>query len=303
MNRSKIAALVLGTALVASVAQAQATRTWVSGVGDDANPCSRTAPCKTFAGAISKTAAGGEIDVLDPGGFGTVNITKSMTIDGIGQQAGSLNAGTNGIIINGSGINVTIRHLNIMGAGTGVAGVRIFVAGKVNIEHCWIQQSTNGINATPTADLKLNIYDTLVRNNSGEGIVIFPTGGTTQLNANGLKVYGNGQSGMNIVRFTKASISNSHFSNNGVAGSSHHGLLVQQATAFATLYECTFSGNPIGLTSTAGGTNVRISECTVTNNTTDGFGGAGAGIATWGNNYVAGNVGNEIPAGGPLTLR
>src|SRR5436309_5110424 len=78
--------------------QAQATRTWVSGVGDDANPCSRTAPCKTFAGAISKTAAGGEIDALDPGGYGTVTITKAITIDGGGGQvAGILAAATNGI--------------------------------------------------------------------------------------------------------------------------------------------------------------------------------------------------------------
>jgi hypothetical protein len=68
--------------LYAAPAQAQATRTWVSGVGDDANPCSRTAPCKTFAGAISKTAPGGEIDALDPGGFGALTITKSITIDG-----------------------------------------------------------------------------------------------------------------------------------------------------------------------------------------------------------------------------
>ena len=67
-----------------SLAHAQATRTWVSGVGDDANPCSRTAPCKTFAGAISKTAAGGEINVLDPGGFGAVTITKSITISSRG---------------------------------------------------------------------------------------------------------------------------------------------------------------------------------------------------------------------------
>src|SRR6476661_3964160 len=80
-----------------SFAQAQATRTWVSGVGDDANPCSRTAPCKTFAGAISKTATGGEISVLDPGGFGAVTITKAITINGDGTLAGILASGTNGI--------------------------------------------------------------------------------------------------------------------------------------------------------------------------------------------------------------
>src|SRR6266446_6742967 len=78
---------------------AQAIRTWVSGVGDDVNPCSRTAPCKTFAGAISKTASGGEINVLDPGGFGAVTITKAITISSEGFEAGVLVSGTNGIVI------------------------------------------------------------------------------------------------------------------------------------------------------------------------------------------------------------
>src|SRR5712664_3525740 len=96
----KILAIAIFTLAFASLAQAQATRTWVSGVGDDVNPCSRTAPCKTFAGAISKTAAGGEIDALDPGGFGTVTITKSITLDGTGTFASILAAGSNGININ-----------------------------------------------------------------------------------------------------------------------------------------------------------------------------------------------------------
>src|SRR6201987_5060302 len=96
------AVLSLSALLCAAAWQlpAQATRTWVSGVGDDVNPCSRTAPCKTFAGAISKTAAGGEIDALDPGGYGTVTITKSITIDGGGGVVASvLSSGVNGIII------------------------------------------------------------------------------------------------------------------------------------------------------------------------------------------------------------
>src|SRR5579864_8705766 len=90
-----LAIVLLGTTLM----NAQATRTWVSGVGDDANPCSRTAPCKTFAGAISKTAPGGEINVLDPGGFGAVTITKSITISSSGFEAGVLVSGTNGIVV------------------------------------------------------------------------------------------------------------------------------------------------------------------------------------------------------------
>jgi len=94
--RSFLAALAIGS-IATLAAQAQATRTWVSGVGDDANPCSRTAPCKTFAGAISKTANGGEINVLDPGGFGGVTVTKSITIDGHNTEAGVLVSGSNGV--------------------------------------------------------------------------------------------------------------------------------------------------------------------------------------------------------------
>src|SRR6266852_6478634 len=114
-------AVLVFTLAFTSLAQAQASRTWVSGVGDDANPCSRTAPCKTFAGAISKTANFGEIDALDPGGFGALTITKSITIDGGGGQVASvLVAGTNGIIVQAQPNDVvTLRNLRINGlAGT-----------------------------------------------------------------------------------------------------------------------------------------------------------------------------------------
>src|SRR6188508_960576 len=103
--------------LLLPIAPAQATRTWVSGVGDDANPCSRTAPCKTFAGAISKTAVAGEIDCLDSGGFGAVTITKSITID-CGYTGGILSAGTTGVIVNATTPSATasvviLRNLSI----------------------------------------------------------------------------------------------------------------------------------------------------------------------------------------------
>src|SRR6476661_4531805 len=123
MSRSHRRALLACTLLalaIPSTAFGQATRTWVSGVGDDANPCSRTAPCKTFAGAISKTATNGEIDALDPAGFGAVTITKSITIDGSPTTVGGiLNAGVPGIIINATNGVVTLRGLSIQGAGNG----------------------------------------------------------------------------------------------------------------------------------------------------------------------------------------
>src|SRR5215469_5067289 len=123
-NLAAMAVLLAG----ASLAQAQATRTWVSGVGDDANPCSRTAPCKTFAGAISKTAVGGEIDVLDPGGFGAVTITKSISIEAC-CIAGVLVSNVNGIVVQApAGSNVVIRGITFEGLGTGLAGIK-FISG------------------------------------------------------------------------------------------------------------------------------------------------------------------------------
>src|SRR3981189_3749017 len=136
MNRMRLLVNAFGLVTVmlglTMLAQAQATRTWVSGVGDDVNPCSRTAPCKTFAGAISKTAAGGEIDALDPAGYGAVTITKGITIDGGGGQVGSvLVSGTNGIVINANASTdvVILRNLRINGIGTGLNGVQ-FLNGK-----------------------------------------------------------------------------------------------------------------------------------------------------------------------------
>src|ERR671926_52382 len=124
-----VPALVLVALALPASASAQATRTWVSGVGDDANPCSRTAPCKTFAGAISKTANGGEINCLDPGGFGGVTITKSLTIKCQYTEGGVLVSGTNAIVVNAAATDtVILEGLDINGIGTGLNGIRILSA-------------------------------------------------------------------------------------------------------------------------------------------------------------------------------
>jgi hypothetical protein len=193
--RFTIKLVVIATFLFAfaSIAQAQATRTWVSGVGDDVNPCSRTAPCKTFAGAISKTAAGGEIDALDPGGFGAVTITKSITIDGTwGAGFGSILAsGVNGVNVNDSAsgspntIIVTLRKLSINGAGTtlGLNGIN-FTSGKaVHVQDCQIfnfSQNAINMNLNNTVGSILHVSDTDIYNvnqgirvnNSGTGFAI-----------------------------------------------------------------------------------------------------------------------------------
>jgi hypothetical protein len=154
-----IPALVLVALVLPSSAFGQATRTWVSGVGDDANPCSRTAPCKTFAGAISKTAAKGEINCLDPGGFGGVTITKSITIKCHYTEGGVLVSGTNAIVINAAATDkVTLRGLDINGLGTGLNGVRILSAKHVNIVDSEIYEFTGaGVDINPTVASGLKV--------------------------------------------------------------------------------------------------------------------------------------------------
>jgi hypothetical protein len=152
-----IFAIAVGSLMFGSLAEAQATRTWVSGVGDDANPCSRTAPCKTFAGAISKTAVNGEISVLDPGGYGAVTITKSITLNGDGTLGSILAAGTNGININDSAtatpgtIVVTLRNLSINGAATGITGINLVSGAALLVDNVAISGFQTGI-ATQTGD-------------------------------------------------------------------------------------------------------------------------------------------------------
>jgi hypothetical protein len=164
-----IFAIASAAILYATPAQAQATRTWVSGVGDDANPCSRTAPCKTFAGAISKTAPGGQINVLGPGGFGAVTITKSISITSTGFEGGVLVSGTNGIIVNAlSSDKVLLEGLDIEGLGTGLNGITIIGGGTTTIRKCSIRNFTqNGINVVGTANARAVVEDTHIINNAG----------------------------------------------------------------------------------------------------------------------------------------
>ncbi len=150
-------------------AQAQASRTWVSGVGSDANPCSRTAPCKTFAGAISKTAPGGEIDCLDPGGFGALTITKAMTIDCTGTLGSVLVAGTNGIVVAAGGPDVVIlRGIKFDGVGSGLNAINFTSGKELIVDRCDIFGFTqNGVNVSLGATGTAVVRDTTITNLTG----------------------------------------------------------------------------------------------------------------------------------------
>jgi len=171
--------------LFAAFAEGQATRTWVSGVGDDINPCSRTAPCKTFAGAISKTAKNGEINCLDPAGFGAVTITKSITIDCEDTQGSILSSGTNGVIINitdatDSKKAVKIRGISINGAVTGINGIRILAANMVNVEEVAIDGVTqHGISVEGSSQVV--VKNSSIRSNGGSGINGFTADGVIDI--------------------------------------------------------------------------------------------------------------------------
>lgn len=186
--------VTLAVLLHAPSAHAQLGRTWVVNSGDDSNPCSRIAPCRTFQGAISKTASGGEIDVIDAQGYGTVNITKSITIDGGNGQGASLTApGVNGIIINTANVVVTLRNLRINGLGNSSQdGIQFKQGTKLIIENCDVYGFTNGVNiAPPSNSSKIVIINSRFFNNTNGGIQVKPTGGTTTVTVREVAAVGN----------------------------------------------------------------------------------------------------------------
>lgn len=308
MNKLRFAlqslSIVILLLVAASAAQAQATRTWVSGVGDDANPCSRTAPCKTFAGAISKTAAGGEISVLDPGGYGAVTITKSITIDGgTGAGWGSILAsGTNGVIVNDSltatpnTIVVRLRNLSINGSGTtlGTNGIR-FLSGKaLHVENVTIFNfSTTGIDFRPAAAASdLYVTDTSVRNcggTTGAGIFLQSTAGISGATLTRVQLERNAF-GIDARDNMRASVTSSVISGQTVTG-------VRTTTAGGAV-QINLVNSMVSHNSTAGvdagaSTTVRLLGSHIINNST-GLQGAGT-IVSSGDNVVTGNGTNGAP--------
>jgi hypothetical protein len=303
--------------------QAQ-SRTWVSGVGDDLNPCSRTAPCKTWAGAFSKTAINGEIDALDPGGFGTLTITKSITIEGTyGAGFGSTVAsGSTGFIINISTTandplrTVRLRNLSINGTGTsgtvgtrtGVNGVRVSSATAANttvfVENCIITDFSNrGISFQANSGGKLFVSDTIVRNCGASGVVIFPSSGSTQISAtlDHVRLLGNGGSGLVADNGSRVSISNSIVTGNlnGVVAEASAG------TSELNVHNCIINHNTTGVLSGSGTVVVRMSDNSVQNNAT-GVNVLSGTVITYGTNRINGNPTADVTglltaAGGPTS--
>jgi hypothetical protein len=272
----------------AGIAHGQgAARTFISGVGDDANPCSRTAPCKTFAVAVTKTAANGEMNCLDPGNFGAVTITKSITIDCKGIQAGALAPTVNGITIDmniGDAVrSVRLRGISLNGFGTGINGILVIgVAPNVALQDVVIDNFTqHGISIETSIGgmMKVLMENTSIRNNTGHAINSFPIGGTSVYMAiTDSTISMNGQNGLNFADNVKASVTDSVISGNAT------GILASNAEVYAT--GCTIFGNSTGVSALNGG-NVRLRSNTITGNLT-GVSGSTITSVT-GTNSIIGN--------------
>jgi hypothetical protein len=285
--RRSATVLVLALA-TSSLAHAQATRTWVSGVGDDANPCSRTAPCKTFAGAISKTAAGGEINVLDPGGFGGVTITKSISIESDSTMAGVLVSGTNAIIVSaGPNDVVVLRGLTIEGLGTGLNGIRFLSGAALHVEKCTINNFTQkGIDFEPNSAAQLFVSDTIIRNSIAAlagGILVKPAvGGSAKGSLDNVRLEKNAF-GLRVEDNSNVTVSNSVSSNN--INNGFWAISLAAGPAVINLERTVSSNNGNGVRSENANATVRMSNVTLMNNSSNGMISVASGqLISHGNN-------------------
>ncbi len=282
-NRSRSIILAIGLTVAASAAHAQATRTWVSGVGDDVNPCSRTAPCKTWAGAISKTASGGIIDALDPGGFGALTITKPIVLEGNGTLASTLSSGVNGIIVNitsGTGRNVILRNILIDGSGTtlGTNGVRFIAGDSLLVEDCYIKSySQAGIDFENDSGIGQLIVRRTSIAQTAQAILVKPAAGATAARASiqdsllttsaaGLRaedkanvnIYESrvsGNFGDGVVSFAAGGVGTVVVvANSQISGNTGAGLKTIGANAFLKVSASNITGNATGLDHSGGGT-------------------------------------------------
>jgi len=292
---SNLAIASILTILGANSARA-ASRTWVSGVGDDANPGSRTAPCKTFAGAISRTDAFGEINVLDPGGFGTLTITKSITIDGSGGSiAGVQASNTNGIVVSaGSNDIVTLRNLDLCGLESGLAGIKFLSGKELHIENCVIYGFTGvGIDCeSTTSGAKVFISNCSIHDCAGGGVLLRPgSGGSTIGTIEKSYTVGN-LFGVRVEANAGATVDDTTAAHNAGTG------FIATASGELNINHSVSSNNAFGVAATGSGNTgsiVRISDVNVFENSLGLYTTSPGVIASFQNNHITGNGTNGSP--------
>jgi hypothetical protein len=284
---SRIGLVAFLYAAFSVTAHAQATRTWVSGVGDDVNPCSRTAPCKTFAGAISKTAAGGEISVLDPGGYGPVTITKSITINGTGTLGSILSSSTSGVIVNaGANDTIILRDISINGAGSGTNGIRYVAGGTLMVDHCWIYgikgSPGRGIDVALANNGNLKVINSVIENVLEDGIRMNTTSGQILATIENTEVMNCGGRGINAINNVRAAITRSRVTHNT------NGIHTTGSNSLLNLDRVFVTYSVAGLQASSG-SSIRVSDSTIAQNVT-GVSGNGGTIESFQGNSLMGNT-------------
>ena len=278
--------------LHAAPAEALTARTWVSNVGDDANPCTVTAPCKTFTVALSRTSTGGEIDCLDPGGFGTVSIAKSIAIICQHGTAGISATSGNGITVNTPANSVvTLRGLDIDGLGTASIGINFTGAGALHVEQCIIRNfnggSALGIGFAPTSPAKLYVEDSYISDN-GTGT----TGG-------GIFIKPGAAAGSALAELNRVSV------NNNIVGVRADGtgnagvqLSIESSTLSGSAFGAVVAVSPPG----AGAVSVLVDLSNMSNNGANGLGADGStATVRFARSIVTGN-GNSVTAANGATV-
>src|SRR5262245_12875422 len=255
---------------LATPAAAQSLRSWISGVGDDANACLRTAPCRSWAGALTKTLSGGEIDAIDAGSFGPIAITKSVTIDGGESLSGITPLGSNAINVSaGSADVVVIRNMTLDGSAhapfASPKGVNIVGGKAVLIENCEIFGFQKGIDFEPAGGMTLTVSNSTIHDNTAAGIFVKANGAFfARLTATHLRLSENGH-GLMVEDNSLVYVSDSSASNND--GNGFHAQSTFGGAAQLTIENSSSSNNGnAGIVSENVGAVVRILTTTIDHN-------------------------------------
>ncbi len=295
-----LAATLTAFGLAASPAQAQGSpRTFVSSTGTDSGGCGLAAPCRTFAYALTQTAAHGEIDVLDTAGYGAMTITQSVSIvnpGGVEAGIAASNGGTAIAIAAGPNDVVALRGLTVEGLQSGATGISLTSAGALEIDNCVVRDFTgDAIDITPSGATQFRISNSVVEDNAHRGVYVLPSGsGTAQGvidhvaasgNPKGIAINGGGGATVNV------SITNSVAS-----GSSQDGIIAGSG-AVVSIGNTTASVNAVGLLAGASGV-IQLTQSLVTGNTI-GVSLSGGTVDSYQDNQIGLN-GTDV-SGGSLT--
>jgi hypothetical protein len=290
---------LIALALHAGPADAQLARTFLSANGSDSNTCARAAPCRTLQVAHNKTNAGGEINVLDPAGYGAVTIDKSISIvnEGVGSAGILVTGGGTGITING-GVNdkINLRGLIIEGGGVGQHGI-VFNAGKsLTIENCVIRNMTNdGIQFLPTASSSLAVSNSFVADNGNIGIIVYPNGsGAATAEFNRVEVYNSGNQGILVAGGTSNGSVTATIADSVAARNANSGFLVTlpgAASVSLMVARSVSSNNGTGISSNGGANaTVRAVQSIITGNNFGWSTTSGGVFLSYGDNAIDGNA-------------